>query len=127
MICVCQLVKDELAFDVDDIVCSVCNPQPPCGVNTPSLSCCWVIESAVAKRFSPSMPHQGARNFEAAVVSGGASTLQQIGAAVVRQLSPLKPRKVKNLFPHEVRMITASDGTGTSFGAMASIGKSERG
>jgi hypothetical protein len=57
---------------------------------------------------------------EAAVASGGASTLQQIGAAVVRHLSPSKPRKVAN----EVQKNAASDGIDTSFAGMVAIGKS---
>jgi hypothetical protein len=92
-VCGHQLVQDELVFKADDIICSVCDPQTPHGVNTPLLSHYWDIGAAVATCFSPLKPCQGARNLETAVVSGDASMLQQIGAVVVRHLSPSKPHK----------------------------------
>jgi hypothetical protein len=57
---------------------------------------------------------------EAAVASGGVSTLQQIGATLVQHLSPLKPHKVAN----EVRKKAASNSISTSFAGTVAIGKS---
>ncbi len=68
LLCGRQLVEDECSFRADDIICSVCDPQAPCGVNTPLLSHYWVIGAAVAKRFSLSKPHQGARNLDCGVI-----------------------------------------------------------
>jgi hypothetical protein len=125
LLCGCQLVEDECSFRANDIVCSVCDPQTPRGVNTPSLSRYWDIGAVAAKRFSPSKLRQGARILEFMVALGGASTLQQIGVAVVKHLSPSKPCKVVNVFPPEVPKNVVSDGSGNSLGAEAAIGKSE--